>query len=115
MAAETKFDHVERDSINAPALKETPASLHDATVAASNYINAMGVGRFTVLLVLIYGFNNTTQALELSIATYLSVCATGDLGLSTTYEQYGSGLLTLRGVGGSRTTGGSAPLGPTIP
>ena len=49
----------------------------------------MGVGRFTAMLLLIYGFNNTVGALELSIATYLSVCATGDLGLTSTYEQYG--------------------------
>ena len=62
-AANGLAESIGRDSIIVPATrtKETAgaAGPHDATTAASDFINAMGVGRFTAMLLLIYGFNNT--------------------------------------------------------
>lgn len=83
--------------------------------AVDEAVDEIGVGSFTWLVLFVYGFSNTTQALEFSIATFLSVCAAGDLGLQTNADLYSfqTQLFTYNSIANCFGAGLSGPAADT--
>lgn len=64
-------------SAAAGPMDSSAAREHDAAAhrAVDEAVDELGVGPFTWLVIGVYGFSNTAQSLEFSIATFLSVRA----------------------------------------